>query len=169
MKIDIGCGDSKRKGFIGIDLYKTPSTDIVVDLFQFPWPLESDSVEEINCSYFFQRVPKTLRAKFMQELYRVMKFGAKATFITPCGDLAVQDATYEWPPIVAGSYLYYNRRWREDNKLQHGYYDINADFDFSYAHALSPTIADRDNEFKDFAVVHYNNAVKDLHVVLTKL
>jgi hypothetical protein len=169
MKINIGCGHSKRKGFIGIDTYKTPATDMVVELLQFPWPLESDSIEEVYCEHFFERVPKELRGKFMDELHRVMKFGAKATFVTACGDRALQDARHEWPPIVAGSYLYYNRKWREDNHLQHGFYDLSADFDFSYAHALASSIADKDDEFKDFAVIHYNNAVKDLHAVLTKL
>lgn len=169
MKINIGCGDNKRNGFVGLDLYKTSATDMVVDLFRFPWPLESDSIEEVYCAHFFERVPKGLRAKFMEELHRVMKFGAKATFITACGDRAFQDATFEWPPIVAGSYLYYNKKWREDNHLQHGYYDISADFDFSYAHALVPSIASKDDEFKEFAVHHYNNAVADLHAVLTKL
>lgn len=169
MKINIGCGHNKRKGFVGIDMYKTSATDMVVELLQFPWPLESDSVEEVYCEHFFERVPKELRGKFMDELHRVMKFGAKATFITACGDRALQDARHEWPPIVAGSYLYFNKKWRIDNQLQHGFYDLTADFDFSYAHALAPSIADKDDEFKDFAVMHYNNAVNDLHAVLTKL
>ena len=58
MKINIGCGHNKRKGFVGIDMYKTPATDMVVELLQFPWPLESDSVEEVYCEHFFERVPK---------------------------------------------------------------------------------------------------------------
>jgi hypothetical protein len=168
MKIDIGCGDNKKEGFTGIDKFKTDSTDMVVDLFAFPWPLEFESVEEVHCSHFFEHVPKEIRAKFMEELHRVMKVGAKATFITPCGDRALQDATHEWPPIVPGSYLYFNADWRKQNKLQHGFYDIKADFDYSYGYGLAPDIAVRNADFQAFAVAHYNNAVTDLHVTLTK-
>ena len=185
MKIDIGCGDNKKEGFTGIDKFKTDSTDALCDLLIFPWaltgiaPAECDanllpeviadnSVNEVHCSHFFEHVPKELRAPFMQELYRVMKVGATATFITPCGDRALQDATHEWPPIVPGSYLYFNADWRKQNKLQHGYYDIKADFDYTYGFGLAPDIAIRNADFQAFAVAHYNNAVTDLHVTLTK-
>lgn len=167
-KIDIGCGDNKREGFTGIDKFKTDSTDVVADLFTFPWPFESGSVEEVHCSHFFEHVPATLRAGFMQELFRVMKPGAKATFITPCGDRALQDATHEWPPIVPGSYLYFNAEWRKQNKLQHGAYDIAADFDYSYGYGLVPAVAARNADYQAFAIAHYNNAATDLHVTLTK-
>lgn len=168
MKIDLGCGDNKREGFTGIDKFKTSSTDIEHDLFSFPWPVESDTVEEAHCSHFFEHVPKEVRARFMEELHRVLKVGSKATFITPCGDRALQDATHEWPPIVPGSYLYFNKKWREDNKLQHGFYDIKCDFDYSYGFALAPAVAARNPEYQAFAVAHYNNAATDLHVTLTK-
>lgn len=168
MKIDIGCGNNKREGFTGIDKYKTDSTDIEADLFVFPWPLESDSIEEVHCSHFFEHVPKALRPQFMQELYRVMKKGAKATFITPTGDRMLQDFTHEWPEIVPGSYLYFNRKWREDNKLQHGAYDIDCDFDYVYGHGLTPAIAARLPEYQAFAINHWRNATTDLHVTLTK-
>lgn len=168
MKLDLGCGNNKKAGFTGVDKFKTDSTDIEHDLFVFPWPFESDSVDEVHCSHFFEHVPKEIRAKFMEELFRVLKKGATAQFITPCGDRALQDATHEWPPIVAGSYLYFNKNWREANKLQHGFYDLSCDFDYTYGFGIIPSIAVRNAEFQQFAVAHYNNAVTDLHVTLTK-
>lgn len=38
MKIDIGCGNSKRSGYIGLDCLKLPDVDIVHDLNTFPYP-----------------------------------------------------------------------------------------------------------------------------------
>jgi hypothetical protein len=168
MKLDIGCGDNKKAGFTGVDKFKTDSTDVVADLFVFPWPFDDESVDEVHCSHFFEHVPAVIRSKFMEELHRVMKKGATAQFITPCGDRALQDATHEWPPIVAGSYLYFNKKWREDNKLQHGFYDIGCDFDYTYGFGLSPDVAARNPEYQAFAVANYKNAVTDLHVTLTK-
>lgn len=167
-KIDLACGDNKREGFFGIDKFKTDSTDAEVDLLSFPWPIESDSVEEVNCSHFLEHVPKELRPKFMEELYRVMKKHGKATFTTPMHDRCYQDFTHEWPPVVAGSYLYFNKQWREQNKLMHGAYDIKCDFDFAYGFGLPPEIASRNMEYQQFAIQHYNNSTTDLIVTLTK-
>jgi hypothetical protein len=167
-KLDLACGDNKREGFFGIDKYKTESTDAVFDLLQFPWPIESESVEEVHCSNFFEHVPAKLRKPFIEELYRVLKPGANAGIITPCGDRALQDFTHEWPPIVVGSYLYYNQGWLRDNKLTHGEYVINADFDYSYAFNLHPSVSTRNVEYQQYAITHLNNAVSDLYVTLIK-
>lgn len=59
LKLDLACGDAKREGFAGIDIAKTNSTDYVVDLQQFPWPIESESADEINCSHYIEHIPHT--------------------------------------------------------------------------------------------------------------
>lgn len=167
-KLDLACGDNKREGFFGIDKYKTGSTDATCDLLKFPWPIEADSVEEVHCSHFFEHIPALLRPKFMEELYRVLKVGAKAALIVPMGDRCFQDYTHQWPPVVPGSFLYFNKDWREANKLTHGEYALNCDFDYTYGHALMPDIAVRNAEYQAFAVTHYANAASDLHVTLTR-
>ena len=90
-KIDLACGQNKREGFFGIDKYKTDATDAEIDLMQFPWPIETDSVDEVHCSMFLEHIPKDKRKPFMEEVHRVLKKGAKATFITPMGDRHMQD------------------------------------------------------------------------------
>lgn len=167
-KLDLACGDNKREGFFGIDKFTTSSTDAVIDLLQFPWPIASDSVDEIHCSNFFEHVPAALRKPFMEELYRIMKVGATASIITPAGDRAMQDPTHEWPPIVVGSYLYYNQGWLKENKLMHGAYTTTADFDYVYAYNLHPTVSLRNAEYQQYAILHLNNAVSDLFVTITK-
>jgi SAM-dependent methyltransferase len=167
-KIDLGCGDNKREGFFGIDKFKTASTDAECDLLKFPWPLADASVDEAHCSNFFEHVPAAQRKPFMEELHRVMKPGAKATFITPMGDRMSQDPTHQWPPIVPGSYLYFNQGWLKDNKLTHGDYVTTADFDYSYGYGLHPAVAARNAEFQQYAIQFYNNAASDLHVTLTR-
>jgi SAM-dependent methyltransferase len=39
VKLDIGCGQNKNPGFIGIDYEAYPGVDIVHDVELFPWPL----------------------------------------------------------------------------------------------------------------------------------
>jgi hypothetical protein len=56
----------------------------------------------------------------MTEVARVLKVGAGITLITPLGfDRQCQDITHEWPPIVPASYLYYDPRWLEKQRLSH--------------------------------------------------
>lgn len=65
IKIDIGCGAAKNKGFLGIDYRPLPGVDIVHDLESFPWPLpdecalvavSSHVVEHINPHHGDSRV-----------------------------------------------------------------------------------------------------------------
>lgn len=168
-KVDLGCGNNKREGFTGIDKYKTESTDVEIDLFQFPWPIESNTVDEVNCSHFFEHVPAKMRTKFMEEVYRIMKVGATAQFVTPMGDRAMQDFNHEMPPIVPGSYLYWNKNWLVQNKLEHGEYVTTANFDYTYGFALHPNVAARNAEFQAYATQYYVNAATDLFVTLTKI
>lgn len=167
-KLDLGCGNNKREGFTGIDFKKTPAVDIVHDLFKFPWPFADGSVEEVHCSHFFEHVPAKLRGAFMDELYRVMKPGAKAQFITPYWSSvrAIQDPTHEWPPISEMSYLYFNKGWREANKLEH--YGFECDFDFTCGYGLAGDIAPKNQEAQQFAISHYINAANDLFCNLTR-
>ena len=167
-KLDLACGDNKREGFFGIDKHKTASTDAEFDLLSFPWPIESDSVEEVHCSNFFEHIPAMQRKPFMEELHRVLKKGKGAQIIVPMGDRMCQDFTHQWPPVVPGSFLYFNQDWLKQNKLMHGDYVTTADFDYSYGYALNPTVAARNADYQQYAIQHYNNAATDLYVTVVK-
>ena len=176
-KLDLGCGDSKRPGFTGVDKFKTDSTDLLFDLLVFPWPIASGSTDEIHCANFFEHVPAKLRTSFMEEVHRVMKAGSKAVFITPMFDRMFQDPTHEWPPIVPNSYLYWNQEWLKQNKLMHGSYVTSADFFMTFGYAVHPDFAKSEDEDGDddeaeekqrFALLHYNNAISDLFTTLIK-
>lgn len=56
LKLDLGCGQSPRDGYEGVDLYGE-SAKHRVDLFKFPWPFENASVDAIHCSHFLEHVP----------------------------------------------------------------------------------------------------------------
>ena len=166
---DLGCGDSKREGFIGIDIAKTPSVDIVCDLTKFPWKFaKSGTVDEVFASHFVEHLDGSERIKFMEEVYRILKPGGKATFITPYYNSirASQDPTHKWPPVSEASYLYFNKQWRDMNKLSH--YNIKCDFDFNYGYAQDNVWSSKSQETRDFANKHYTNVILDLQVVLVK-
>lgn len=168
LKLDLGCGDNCREGFLGVDFIKTSATKYIHDLFTFPWPFKENSVEEAHLSHFFEHVPAKARPRFMDELFRILAPGGKVTVITPhCNSIrATQDYTHEWPPISPNSFLYFNKKWREDNKLTHGLYEMKCDFDFSYGYSINTTWAGRSDEARSFALIHYLEVASDLHTTL---
>lgn len=168
LKLDLGCGQRKQDGYIGVDIAPCAGVDVVHDLRLMPWPWDDASVSAVYCSHFLEHLSGSLRMSFMDELYRIMQPGAQATIIVPYGlsRRAVQDPTHQWPPLVEASFLYFNRGWREQNGLTH--YPITADFDFTYGYALSPSWAVRSQESAAFGLQQYWDVADDLHVTLTR-
>ncbi len=164
-KLDIGCGQNKAPGFFGIDIAKSDGVDMVYDLEKFPWPIPDNSVDEIFSSHYIEHTKDII--KFMEELYRIMKPGAKALIRAPYYNSvrAWQDPTHT-RVISEATFLYYNKDWRVQNKLDH--YPIHCDFDFSFGYDFTPDWAMRSEEAKAFALRHYTNVVMDIQVVLIK-
>ena len=47
LKIDFGCGKSKKDGFIGVDILKLDEVDVVHDLNKKPYPFKDNVATEI--------------------------------------------------------------------------------------------------------------------------
>jgi SAM-dependent methyltransferase len=163
-KLNLACGQTRIEDYFGIDIVPGENVDAVMDLEQFPWPIESSSVEEIICSHYVEHTSDL--TKFMDEVYRILKPGGKIKIIAPyySSMRAWQDPTHK-RAISDATFLYYNKQWRDANKLDH--YGIQSDFDFTYGYDMDPTWAAKHEEARNFAIRHYMNVVNDIHVVLT--
>lgn len=168
MKLDLGCGHRKREGFVGVDSSPDCGADIVHDLTQMPWPFDDESVDEVHSSHFLEHLDGAERIAFMDELYRVMKPGAKAQIITPYWTSvgAIQDPTHKWPPIAEQSYFYFNAEARR--RLGVGHYAIRCDFDLAFDGVLAPGMDKLPPEQQAYAKSHYFNTVFELRAVLTR-
>jgi len=171
-RLDLACGSNKADGFIGVDICKTDAVDVVHDLNQTPWPFEDDSIDEARCSHFFEHLEPKERVSFMNELHRILKKGAGCMFITPRGlDRQVQDFSHKWPPIVQGSYCYFDKEWYKANKLEHyiEMYGITCNFEVRPMQvSVTPDFAVKSDEAKMFAISYYTNAAIDMVVVMVK-
>lgn len=81
MKLDIGCGKSKRPGFTGVDILPLDGVDIVHNLNSFPYPFQDDSIDEIWMDQVLEHVEQPMMV--VQELFRICKPGAKLTIGVP--------------------------------------------------------------------------------------
>ncbi len=71
--LDVGCGTSKTPGAVGIDFHPLPGVDVVHDLNQLPWPLESGTFDEIKILDVIEHLDNTI--KIMEEIHRLLKPG----------------------------------------------------------------------------------------------
>ena len=88
IKLDIACGENKQgPEWVGIDMRELPGVDIVHDLEEYPWPLPDECVVVAVCSHFVEHVNPARFGfvNFMNELWRVMKPGARVAITTPHG------------------------------------------------------------------------------------
>ena len=76
IKLDIGCGKNKRDGFIGIDIDSNSDADITASALNLPF--KNSSVDEISSSHLVEHFSPVDLQKFFDEIYRVLKPGARA-------------------------------------------------------------------------------------------
>lgn len=82
-KLDVGCGDFKKSGHIGIDLDRHAETNVVCDAQYLPF--RDDVFTDINANQVLEHVESPLRA--LTEWKRVMKDSGQL-------DLCVPNVTY---------------------------------------------------------------------------
>lgn len=170
LQLDLGCGENCQPGYEGVDLY-APSAKHKVDLFKFPYPWKSNTVDGIFCSHFLEHIPREQRWPFFDECWRIMKLDAVMRIIVPNwkSERAYGDMTHRWPPVSGMAFYYLTRAWREANKLTYGPYALKCNFEWQAGPAgLDPALADRSHEAQAYACKHYLEAYPDMWVTMTK-
>lgn len=167
MKLDLGCGNKKTEGFIGVDIVPGENVDIVCDLSKAPWPWEDDTIEQVYSMHLLEHIPGPDRITFFNELYRVMKVAAQAQITTPNWShaCAYGDPSHAWPPMSEWYVLYLHKAWRD---AQAPHVPYTCDFDWMIAGSWDEWLNVKNQEFKTFAMQRYVNSYRDLIVTLTK-
>jgi SAM-dependent methyltransferase len=163
-KLDLGCGDRKKEGFLGVDISPDVKPDFIHDLNIYPYPFEDNSVFEVFCSHFIEHVADI--KKFMEEIWRILVPLGTVTIVAPyySSIRAWQDYTHV-RPISENTFLYFNKEWMDANKLQH--YGVKCDFDILRTkYYFSPDWESRADMAREWARTYYINVVQDIEVQL---
>lgn len=179
LKIDLGCGPNKcGADWTGVDMFKMQGVDVVCNLAKDPWPFKDNSVDEAHASHFLEHLTnlgdKWERTHFFNELYRVLKVGAKASLIFPhwCSVRYYGDPTHKEPFSEMG-FMYLSKEWRlsqaphSDIKwLKKGGY--NCDFHVDYGYSLRQDLLSRNQEYQMNALQTQKEAAQDIIATLVK-
>jgi len=112
LKLDLGCGDAKPEGYVGIDKEPGPQVDVVHDLEQgIPYP--DNSADEIRANHVLEHLSD--KEKIMTEVWRVLKPGGQFVFEVPS---TKGEGAFNHPGHVS----YWNKSafafWTQDNLLE---------------------------------------------------
>ena len=81
LKIDLGCGASKKPGYIGVDSVAADGVDHVINIQHDPLPFKDKSVDEIYSSHCFEHIDNFILT--FREISRISREGALLEFWTP--------------------------------------------------------------------------------------
>jgi SAM-dependent methyltransferase len=77
IKLNLGCGANKLKGFINIDTEPSTKPDLVCNFVFNKLPYKDNSVEEVVFFHCIEHISKRLHPQILCEIWRVLKPGAK--------------------------------------------------------------------------------------------
>ena len=179
LKLNLGSGPSKMEGFLSVDSIKFPNVDVVTDLTKrFPW--SDNSVAEVHASHVIEHFEAMERVHFINEVYRILVPGGKATLIAPhwASCRAYGDPTHKFPPISEFWFYYLSKDWRlgnEEKKLGANAPHTDAkyikggfacDFEATWGYSMHPTVQLRNQEAQQFMLQFYKDAAMDIMATL---
>ncbi len=81
VQIDLGCGNAKKEGYIGLDYVEMEQVDHVLDLTADRYPFEDRSVDAVFSAHFLEHIEEPNHV--FSEIGRIAKDGARIEFWTP--------------------------------------------------------------------------------------
>ena len=107
IRLNLGCGYRKKKGYLNIDNREIVQPDLLCDVVG-GLPFDDCSVDEVMAQDFLEHIPIGNVVPLIEEIYRVLKPNGKFISLTPSTDGrgAFQDPTHVsfWNK---NSWLYY--------------------------------------------------------------
>ena len=69
--LDVGCGNDKQRGAVGIDISLDTQADIIHDLNKFPYPFNNDEFDMVICNDVLEHLENVVAV--IEEIHRISK------------------------------------------------------------------------------------------------
>jgi len=116
--LDLGCGNVKVSGAVGLDNIALPEVDIVHDLLDFPYPIENESYENIYLNQVIEHFELNDFEKILKECSRILTSNGLLQITVPhaFSIAAFTDPTHKQFFTFGSGYFW-------DKKYQKSYYN----------------------------------------------
>jgi hypothetical protein len=103
-------------------------------------------------------------------MWRVLKVGGKVELVVPhwSNGRAYADPTHCWPPVSEMWFYYLDREWRNREAPHTNAFYKNIHFEGGWGYLLHPALNVRNDQFKQFAISYYKEAIVDVVGTLIK-
>lgn len=81
--IDLGCGETKEPGAVGLDNALLPGVDVVHDLLDFPYPFPDASADRVYLKHVVEHFDLPSIQRILAEVYRILVPGGIAEVRVP--------------------------------------------------------------------------------------
>lgn len=83
LKLNVGAGNTKIEGFLGIDIWKGDGVDHIINICTEKLPFEDGSAEMIVMSHVIEHLEEKYQPYILDEFWRVLCPGGKIMFAYP--------------------------------------------------------------------------------------
>ena len=71
--LDLGCGDGKQAGSLGMDRRALPGVDVVHDIEVLPYPFPDGQFDRVTMSHVMEHIDPAIAVDVVNEVWRVMR------------------------------------------------------------------------------------------------
>lgn len=83
LALDMGCGNRKHAGAVGVDNVPLPSVDVIHDLSRFPYPFRDACADEVIFSHVLEHFTVEQIGAILRETYRILTPQGVVTISVP--------------------------------------------------------------------------------------
>ena len=83
LKLNLGCGATRLKGYVNVDCEKSCKPDLVLDFIRKPFPWKNGTVSEVVLFHTIEHIEKKWHAPLIQKLWGIMIPGGQLIITYP--------------------------------------------------------------------------------------
>ena len=124
MKLNIGCGNDIRVGYVNLDYHAGNGVNVVHDLSKIPYPFKNNAFDEIYASHILEHIDCPID-KVMQELHRILAKDGKLIIREPhYTSPSAHDPFHKtyWHSDIFDAFITNPKRQRLSKDFGHGYF-----------------------------------------------